>query len=47
VRGGKLQPPVSDGTVREFLQQIVEGGGEGSGSGPKVTVMRKRSDDDW
>lgn len=46
VRGGKLQPPVSDATVREFLQQIVESGGAG-GSGPSITVMRKRSDDDW
>lgn len=46
VRGGKLQPPVSDATVREFLQQIVEGGGEGT-SAPTITVMRKKSDDDW
>lgn len=47
VRGGKLPPPVSDSTVREILQQIVEQGGEGSGAAPKVTVMRKKSDDDW
>uniref|UniRef100_A0A7S1LMQ4 Double-stranded DNA-binding domain-containing protein n=1 Tax=Neobodo designis TaxID=312471 RepID=A0A7S1LMQ4_NEODS len=48
VRGGKLQAPVSDGTVREFLQQVVEnGGGEGAGNGPKISVIRKRSDDDW
>jgi programmed cell death protein 5 len=47
VRGGKLQAPVSDGTVREFLTQIAEGGGEGSGSGPKISVMRKKTDDDW
>lgn len=47
VRGGKMQPPVSDAAVRDILTQIVEAGGEGSGTGPKVTVMRKKSDDDW
>jgi programmed cell death protein 5 len=47
VRGGKLQAPVSDGTVREFLQQVVENGGEGSSNGPSITVLRKRNDDDW
>ncbi len=44
VRAGKMQPPVSDDTVRELLTQIA--GGEG-GKGPSITVVRKRSDDDW
>ena len=47
VRAGKMQAPVTDGTVRELLQQIIENGGEGSGNGPQITVMRKKNDDDW
>lgn len=46
VRQGKLQPPVSDDTVRELLTQVVQGG-ENGGNGPQITVMRKRMDDDW
>ena len=43
-RQGKLSPPVSDDTVRELLTQLA--GGEGS-SKAGITVMRKRTDDDW
>lgn len=45
VRAGKLQPPVSDETVREILTQVSTQEQE-SGAG-KITFARKRMDDDW
>ena len=43
VRGGKLQPPVSDDTVRELLAQLSTE--EGGTKQPTITVVRKRQDD--
>jgi programmed cell death protein 5 len=45
VRAGKLQPPVSDDTVRELLTQLSTQVAE-SGAG-KITFARKKMDDDW
>lgn len=47
VRSGKLQPPIGDDIVRELLSQLSEGGIASGSSGPKITVVRKRCDDDW
>lgn len=47
VRAGKLQPPIGDDIVRELLSQLSEGGAAGGSSGPKITVVRKRGEDDW
>eukprot|EP00744_Colponema_vietnamica_P010360 GILI01014647.1.p1 GENE.GILI01014647.1~~GILI01014647.1.p1 ORF type:complete len:117 (-),score=41.92 GILI01014647.1:101-451(-) len=47
VRAGKLQPPIGDDIVRELLSQLSTEGGVGGSSGPKITVVRKRGDDDW
>ncbi|EAN84527.1 hypothetical protein C3747_10g548c [Trypanosoma cruzi] len=44
VRQGKLQPPVTDETVREILSQLASQGVEAKSS---ITFARKRMDDDW
>ncbi|KEG15353.1 programmed cell death protein 5 [Trypanosoma grayi] len=44
VRQGKLQPPVSDETVREILAQVSSQGAEAKSN---ITFARKRMDDDW
>ena len=44
VRAGKMQPPVSDDMVRELLVQVSAQEQEATS---KITVVRKRSDDDW
>lgn len=44
VQKGKMQPPVSDDTVRELLGQIAS---QGSESKSHITIVRKRTDDDW
>ena len=44
VQAGKLQPPVSDDTVREILAQCVD---QEPGKASHITVVRKRNEDDW
>jgi programmed cell death protein 5 len=44
-RQGKLQPPVGDDIVRELLTQIASDGP--GGKAPTITVVRKKTDDDW
>mmetsp|Transcript_71319 Transcript_71319/g.82975 ORF Transcript_71319/g.82975 Transcript_71319/m.82975 type:complete len:115 (+) Transcript_71319:35-379(+) len=45
VRAGKMQPPVSDDTVREILAQISSQEAESGAN--KITFARKKMDDDW
>ncbi|KAK7194756.1 Double-stranded DNA-binding domain containing protein [Novymonas esmeraldas] len=44
VQKGKMQPPVSDDTVRELLGQVASQEAE---SKSHITIVRKRTDDDW
>lgn len=44
VQQGKMQPPVSDDMVRELLVQLSSQGGDSKSS---ITIVRKRTDDDW
>lgn len=44
VRGGKLQAPVSDDTVREILGRMSGQEAEGKSH---ITIVRKKTDDDW
>ncbi|CBZ28562.1 conserved hypothetical protein [Leishmania mexicana MHOM/GT/2001/U1103] len=44
VQRGKMQPPVSDDTVRELLGQMANQEAE---SRSHITIARKRMDDDW
>lgn len=44
VQKGKMQPPVSDDTVRELLGQMASQESEGKSH---ITIVRKRTDDDW
>lgn len=44
VQKGKMQPPVSDDTVREVLGQLASQESEGKSH---ITIVRKRMDDDW
>lgn len=46
-RAGKLIPPVSDDVVKELLVSAAGGGEGGQGAGAKITVVRKKMDDDW
>ncbi|KPA85261.1 hypothetical protein ABB37_01608 [Leptomonas pyrrhocoris] len=44
VQKGKMQPPVSDDTVRELLGQMAS---QESEAKSHITIVRKRTDDDW
>lgn len=43
VQQGRLQPPISDDQVREFLTELA-GSTESKGS---IKIIRKNMDDDW
>ncbi|CAD2218825.1 programmed cell death protein 5 [Angomonas deanei] len=44
VQQGKLTPPVSDDTVRDLLGKLSE---QSTAKSSNITIVRKRTDDDW
>jgi len=44
VQQGKMQPPVSDDMVREILGSLAS---QESEAKSHITIVRKRTDDDW